>query len=82
MRKYEYRANRDLVQVVCNSCGRPLEVENGVLREECFSAEHLFGFFSRKDGSRHRFDLCEDCYDEMIARFRIPVYEEEETELL
>ena len=34
------------------------------------------------DGEVHHFDLCEDCYDEMTAEFRIPVDVEDEIELL
>ena len=30
----------------------------------------------------HRFELCEACYDKIIAGFQIPVEIEEETELL
>ncbi|MBR1931448.1 MAG: hypothetical protein IJ833_08280 [Lachnospiraceae bacterium] len=82
MRKYEQKPDCDLTEVICNKCGKRLEVENGYLREECFSAEHVFGYFSRKDGIKHRFDLCEDCYDHIIAAFRIPVVEEQEVELL
>ena len=35
-----------------------------------------------KDGLRHRFDLCEDCYDKWIHTFAVPVEEMPETELL
>ena len=51
-------------------------------REGYFTADVRFGYFSRKDGMRHAFDLCEDCYDSWIGRFVIPVEEVPETELL
>lgn len=82
MRKYEDGQDRKLVHAVCNRCGRPLKVENGYLKEGCFSADVVFGYFSRKDGVTHSFDLCEDCYDEMVAQFKVPVEEKEGTELL
>lgn len=82
MQKYEDGQERKLVRVVCNKCGRELRVEDGHLREGCFSAEAVFGYFSRKDGIVHSFDLCEDCYDRMIAQFELPVEEREGTELL
>ena len=41
-----------------------------------------WGYFSNKDGETHQFCLCEDCYDEMIKKFRIPVHVSERTELL
>lgn len=80
MRKYEN--GQKLLGVVCNRCGRTLRVEDGYLKEGCFAADARFGYFSRKDGTRHCFDLCEDCYDVMISGFCVPVEESEGTELL
>ena len=71
-----------LVEVFCNQCKKKLRVENGYLKEECFKGEFTFGYFSKKDGTKHSFDLCEDCYDKMIGEFAIPVQEEQSTELL
>lgn len=82
MRKYEGGQDKKLVRVVCNKCGRLLKVEGGYLKEGCFSADVAFGYFSRKDGTVHSFDLCEDCYDEMVSQFKVPVEEKEETELI
>lgn len=82
MRKYEDGRNGRLIQVICNCCKKELKLENGYLKEGCFTADYAFGYFSRKDGSRHRFDLCEDCYDKMAAGFSIPPEEEAENELL
>ncbi|MCM1089321.1 MAG: hypothetical protein NC092_00135 [Butyrivibrio sp.] len=73
MRKYE--------KIICNQCKKELKSDGKYLKEGCFSVDYTFGYFSRKDGARHRFDLCEDCYDKMIAQFAIPVEEDEETEL-
>lgn len=82
MRKYQVGQERELTQVLCNQCGRELKVEDGYLKEGCFTAEAVFGYFSKKDGSRHHFDLCEECYDKMISRFAVPAEVDEETELL
>lgn len=82
MRKYEEGQDRKLMGVVCNQCGRKLKVENGYLREYCFTADTVFGYFSRKDGIMHHFDLCEDCYDQLILQFQVPVEEVEAVELL
>lgn len=82
MRKYEDGQERKLIHAVCNRCGRSLKVEDGYLREGCFSAEAAFGYFSRKDGAVHSFDLCEDCYDEIVAQFKVHVEERKSTELL
>lgn len=82
MRKYEKEQSTNLAQVVCNQCQRELKLENGYLKEGCFSADITFGYFSRKDGTKHSFDLCEECYDKMIARFQIPVEESQANELV
>ncbi len=82
MRKYVGEQNRQLVQVVCNQCGKELQLENGYIKEGCFTTDFLFGYFSKKDGMRHRFDLCEDCYDKMVAGFQVPADETPENELL
>ncbi len=39
-------------------------------------------WISEKDGEIHCFDLCEFCYDRMIADFQIPVEIQEATELI
>ena len=82
MQKYQDVEERKLIQAVCNKCGRQLKVADGCLREGCVSVNAPFGYFSRRDGQIHRFDLCEDCYDSLIAQFAIPVEEEDAAELL
>lgn len=82
MRESENGLETKLRKVVCNQCGRALKVEGGILKEGCFSADYLFGYFSKKDGVRNRFDLCEECYEKIVSQFKIPVEETEETELL
>lgn len=80
MRKY--KDSGQVVSVVCNCCGKKLVVEKGMVREGAISIDHVWDFFSEKDGEIHHFDLCEECYDEMILGFRIPVDVEEQVELL
>ncbi len=82
MRQYQIEESNKLLKVVCNCCGRQMKVENGYLKEECFGAVHAFGYFSKRDGIRHRFDLCEACYEKWTGSFTVPVDEEEVRELL
>ena len=82
MRKYQSGQENVLTQVLCNCCGRELKLENGYLKEGCFTADTQFGYFSKKDGKIYHFDLCEECFDKMIAGFAVPVEIDEETELL
>ncbi len=82
MRRYKENAPVELEQVICNKCAKKLKIENGILKEGVFSVRAEFGYFSRKDGLVHAFDLCEDCYDEMVAQFVLPVEESENSELM
>ncbi len=66
----------------CNMCGREIKVEKGIVREGVLSVEQNWGYFSEKDGQIHSFELCEKCYDELTARFRIPVTVKKQTEML
>lgn len=68
--------------VLCNCCGRKLAVKEGVIREGSIAVDHVWDYFSEKDGEIHHFDLCEECYDEWISSFRIPVEVEDQTELM
>ncbi len=78
----KYNQNGQLETVICNSCGKRLAVYGGILREGAIGIDHAWDYFSEKDGQIHHFDLCEECYDELIAGFRLPVTVEEAAELL
>ena len=80
LRKYE--KNRQLEAVFCNMCGKKLAVKDGILREGALMLDHVWDYFSEKDGEVHHFDLCEECYDELVSRMKLPVDVEEQTELL
>ena len=59
--------------IYCNGCGRRIgKDENGVM-EEILMAEWNWGYFSRKDGEKQSFCLCEKCYDRLRASFLLPV---------
>lgn len=67
---------------ICNCCGNKIiEVAKG----KC--ADHLtvkkeWGYFSRKDGTIHQWNICETCYDQIVSGFKIPVTSAEVTELM
>lgn len=82
MRIYRKELEGQLEAVTCNKCGRQMKVENGILKEGCFSADFVFGYFSERDGLKQQFDLCEKCYDEVTDTFLVPIMQEEATELL
>ena len=70
--------NGQLESVVCNKCGKKLVVEQGILREGAVMFDHCWDFFSEKDGEKHSFELCEECYDALLKGFRIPAEIEEQ----
>ena len=73
MRKYKNKDNNELSKVCCNKCGKKMKVKNGIIMEGNFSIEYNWGYFSNKDCERHIIDLCEECYDNIIEGFKIPV---------
>jgi len=66
----------------CNCCGKALKVENGILKEDAFEATKEWGYFSERDLEVHHFNLCEDCYNNLISSFKIPVEIRSKTEAL
>ena len=60
MRRYKLKETEEISGIICNP------------EEEVLSVDHTWGYFSEKDGERHSFDLCESCYDKLLASFKIP----------
>lgn len=84
MRIYKNKDTQEEVlnQVICNQCGKRLEVEEGILKEGCFSVDYTFDYFSEKDGYIYSLDLCESCFDSWIEGFKEPVRIREMKEFL
>ena len=80
MRQYacKEKTEKEVAKIICNRCGKEIEVINGIPREEVLTVEKRWGYFSGKDSEVHEFDLCEQCYDELVRSFQIPVDKEEE----
>ena len=62
---------RELDKIICNKCGKEIEVIRGVAQEDFLEVNKCWGYFSNKDNQEDAFDLCEDCYDELVASFKI-----------
>lgn len=60
-------------KIICNKCGKIVKYKNGVLMEDFCEVTKDWGFFSKKDLETHIFNLCEDCYDDFIGGFVVPV---------
>jgi len=63
----------EVIPLYCNSCGKVLKVENGILKDDAFEASKEWGYFSKRDMEVHHFNLCEECYEAMVSHFKIPV---------
>ncbi len=81
MQRYKEQS-QEYLEVRCNQCGREIAVQGNILQEDLLHVEKNWGYFSRKDATKHRWDLCENCYDILIRGFTIPVEELDMTELL
>lgn len=81
MRFYQDKEKEILKKVLCNCCGRELEISGHYVTEGVLHVCKDWGFFSTKDLTRHEFDVCEECYDKMIQGFQIPVTESEALEV-
>lgn len=73
MRKYVNKKTGKLKSIYCNLCGKEINMENNIVTEGVFSANQNWGYFSNKDGQADSFDLCEECYNSITEKFRIPV---------
>lgn len=73
MRQYKIEEIRTIEKIICNKCGKEIAVKHDMTQTDVLSVEKRWGYFSKKDNEVHSFDLCEECYDEMIATFQIPV---------
>lgn len=72
MRQYQLKETKEVTKIICNKCGKEIPVVNGRAEEGVFSVDYAWGYFSEKDGEKHSFDLCESCYNKMLASFRLP----------
>lgn len=59
--------------VYCNVCGKTMVVERGILKEDMVEVSKEWGYFSKRDLEVHKFHICENCYEEMISSFKIPI---------
>lgn len=67
MRQYKKEETKVIEKYICNRCGKEL------VQEDVLMVEKRWGYFSNKDNEVHRFELCEQCYDEIVSTFQIPI---------
>lgn len=73
MRQYRMNTQEiyEIEKIICNKCGKEIKVVRGVAQEDFLEVTKRWGYFSDKDNQEDSFDLCEDCYDELVASFKI-----------
>ena len=75
MKQYRTKEIKDtkIEKIICNRCGKEILVKNGRLTEDVLQIEKRWNYPSDKDNEVHSFDLCEECYDQLIETFCIPI---------
>lgn len=63
---------------ICNYCGRVLKQAS---MEDALSVVKEWGYASEKDLERHKFIVCEKCYDRLVKSFVRPITIENVTEV-
>lgn len=74
MRTYKTVKKEEKIRdkVFCNRCGKEIESLFPEHMGHYLSVDKRWGYGSGYDGEYHSFDLCEKCYGEIIAEFKIP----------
>lgn len=65
MKKYAVVPTETIVDVVCDVCKKSCKTQLGDYEHATLAA--VWGYASRKDGESYRADLCEDCFDNIVA---------------
>lgn len=72
MEKYEKKLteNNVLSEVYCNKCGKLIYSDELKQKDDYIKVIKEWGYFSNKDMETHSFELCEECYDNLIKTFK------------
>jgi hypothetical protein len=63
----------ELDAVMCNQCGKIIESEDPFALNKIAEFHLYFSYGTNHDGETWRFDLCEDCIEKLVDKFKIPV---------
>ncbi len=67
----------EIYEVYCNMCGKAIEKDQFGKFYEYLSVDKNWGYFSKLDGQKHSFDLCDKCYIDIVSKFKIRVLDNE-----
>ena len=62
----------EVISITCNRCGRSEDGEHVSYASDIETWTHHFGYGSHHDLEKITFELCDKCYDEIIATFKYP----------
>lgn len=68
MRQYAIVPTNALTDVLCDGCGKSCKTP--LNDYECATLRATWGYSSRKDGESYSADLCEDCFDNIVAHIK------------
>lgn len=74
MQEFRGAVQHGISKVYCNKCGREI-ITSGEDQEDYLEVAKRWGYFSNKDLVGQAFNLCESCYDQFVANFKVPVQE-------
>lgn len=76
MKKYETKKETVAICTLirCNKCTKIVYEDCKNISEDYLAVHKLWGYFSKNDGKRYNFDLCEACFLKFIKRFKIKPY--------
>ena len=60
-----------LDKIFCNICGREVLKNKFGRFEDYLSINKIWEYDSEFDGSMHSFDICQDCYKNLLANMKI-----------
>lgn len=69
----EYKEIEEIIEVeirrTCNKCGKYVEEDLDTITPLCFT----FEYGSNHDFEQWSFDLCDECLEEIVREFKIPI---------
>lgn len=74
MTKKVISEKEEVYDILCNMCGESIGKDTYGNFSDYLSVNKEWGYLSSKDGQGHQFDLCEDCYNNLIDKFKIKCF--------
>ena len=62
----------DVEAIMCNQCGQDIVRDRFGYFQDYLAIEKGWGYHSPYDGEVHSMDICQDCYKQWVAGFKIP----------